>query len=253
MRHIFATRPIAEYENYTALHLGAGEKYHKRFVANPGRALMWDLEQAALRDLIGGLEPRRALDFACGTGHISSFVEKAFPELAIEGIDISESMLELARKQGARTEYRLMDTQQAISFYGERHFDLVMAFRFFPNAEVPLRQRIAADLARLVSDDGALVINNHRNFWSTSYFARRLKGERPMGALNSDIEGLFTDQGFRVVRRLSLGVWPQGDRHALLLPWKAVRALEEKNLASMAAHHTLGYNTIWVLSRKTPG
>ena len=168
MRHIFATRPIVEYEDYTALHIGAGEQYHRRFVANPGRALMWDLEQAALRDLIGALHPRRALDFACGTGRISSFVENAFPELAIEGIDISESMLDLARKKGGRTTYRLMDTQEAISFYREHHFDLIMAFRFFPNAEAPLRRRIAADLARLVSDDGALLINNHRNFWSTS-------------------------------------------------------------------------------------
>jgi SAM-dependent methyltransferase len=250
MRHIFATRPIVEYENYTALHIGAGEQYHRRFVANPGRALMWDLEQAALRDLIGALKPRRALDFACGTGRISSFVESAFPELAIDGIDISESMLDLARKKGGRTTYRLMDTQEAISFYGEHHFDLIMAFRFFPNAEAALRRRIAADLARLVTDDGALVINNHRNFWSTSYLARRLRGEQPIGALNRDIEALFTDQGFRVVRRLSLGLWPQGDLRALLLPWTAVRALEEKNLAWTAAHHKLGYNTIWVLSRQ---
>jgi SAM-dependent methyltransferase len=249
MRHIFATRPIAEYEDYTTSHQGAGEKYHKRFVSNPGRALMWDLEQAALRDLIGALKPRRALDFACGTGRIASFVEKAFPDLAIDGIDISESMLEQARKKGGRTEYRLMDTQQAISFYGEHHFDLVLAFRFFPNAEATLRRRIAADLARLVSNGGALIINNHRNFWSTSYLARRLRGERPIGALNSDIEGLFTEQGFRVVRKLSLGVWPQGEMHALMLPWKAVRSLEETNLAWIAAHHTLGYNTIWVLSR----
>jgi len=75
---------------------------------------MWDLEQAALRDLIGALKPRRALDFACGTGRIASFVENAFPELAIDGIDISESMLDVARKKGGPTTYRLMDTQEAI-------------------------------------------------------------------------------------------------------------------------------------------
>ena len=70
MRHIFATRPVAEFQDYTASHLGAGEQYQRRFESNPGRALMWDLEQAALRDLIGAVKPRRALDFACGTGRI---------------------------------------------------------------------------------------------------------------------------------------------------------------------------------------
>ncbi len=253
MKHIFATRPIGEFENYTAVHMGAGERYHKRFVSHPGRALMWELEQAALRDIVGALKPRRILDFACGTGRISSFVENAFPESSIDGIDISESMINLAREKAVRTNYRLMDTQQAISVFGERHFDLIMAFRFFPNAEVSLRRRIAVDLARLVSDDGSLVINNHRNFWSTSYFARRLKGEQPIGALNSDVEGLFTDQGFRVVRKLSLGVWPQGDNKALLLPWKAVRALEQRNLAWLASRHALGYNTVWVLSKTGAG
>jgi SAM-dependent methyltransferase len=253
MKHIFATRPIGEFADYSASHLGAGERYHKRFVVHPGRALMWELEQAALRDIVGALKPRRILDFACGTGRIASFLENTFAEPAIDGIDISESMITLAREKAVRVNYRLMDTQQAISVFGERHFDLITAFRFFANAEHSLRERIAGDLARLVSDDGALVINNHRNFWSTSYIARRLKGEKPIGALNSDIEGLFTGQGFRVMRKLSLGLWPQGDTQALMLPWKAVRALERRNLDWLAAGHALGYNTVWVLSRARTG
>lgn len=212
---------------------------------------MWEMEQAALRDIVNELQPKRILDFACGTGRISALVEKLAPQAQITGIDISESMLTLARQNAQRTDYRLLDTQQAIKTFGAGGFDLVMAFRFFPNAEASLRQRIGTDLGQLVAEGGSLVINNHRNFWSTSYIARRLKGEAPNGALNSDIERIFIDQGFRVTRKMSLGWWPQGDKHAVLLPWKVVGSLERANLKWGSRLHSLGFNTIWVLTKPT--
>lgn len=249
MRHLFARTPVAEFGDYSTSHVGAGEQYHRRFVEQPGRALMWELERAFLQRLAAERKPRSILDFACGTGRISAFLEQACPGAEVCGIDISESMLELARPRAARTDYRLMSSRDAIAFYGEKRFDLVVAFRFFANAEPALRASVAADLVRLVSDGGAILLNNHRNFWSTSYVARRMRGEKPFGALNADIERIFVDLGFRLQRRASLGAWPQGDTHALGLPWKAVRALERVNSSTLAAHHTLGYNTLMLFTR----
>ena len=34
------------------------------------------------------------------------------------------------------------------------------------------------------------------------------------------------------------------------MPWSIVARVERANLARCAAYHTLGYNTIWVLSRE---
>ena len=114
MRDLFRTRPTTEFENYTAKHIGAGRGYHQRFTVNPGRAMMWELEKIALRDIVSGLRPRKVLDFACGTGRIASFIESTFPEPSVHGIDISESMLAIARGQSVRAQYELMDAQQAL-------------------------------------------------------------------------------------------------------------------------------------------
>lgn len=249
MRHFFASRPTTQYDNYATVHLGVGKGYHQVFSAKPGLAMMWDLEKIVLRAIVGELSPKTVLDFACGTGRISSFIDTTFGEPEIHGIDVSESMLSIAREKCVRAQYKVMESHDAVSFYGEKYFDLILAFRFFANAEPSLRLSVGANLSRLLRDDGTLVINNHRNFWSTSYIGRRLIGQKPVGALNQDIERLFTDEGFRVRRKISLGLWPQGDKKALLLPWKAVEALERANLNSLASYHTLGYNTLWVLSK----
>jgi SAM-dependent methyltransferase len=249
MRYLFVRRPPVEYENYTDVHIGVGKRYHQVFNIKPGLAMMWELEQTVLRSVIAEFQPKRILDFACGTGRISSFVESEFSGPEIHGIDISESMLAIARERAVRAQYHLMPADEAVRYFGERSFDFVMAFRFFPNADPALRSSVAESLARLVSDEGIVMINNHRNFWSTSYIGRRAIGQKPVGALNKDIEELFTDRGFRVIRRISLGLWPQGDTQASLLPWKAVATVERINLRALARRHTLGYNTIWLLSR----
>lgn len=249
MKHLFTRRPPTQYENYTKVHLGVGERYQRVFSQKPGLALMWDLEQAMLREVVAELRPKRVLDFACGTGRISSFIETMFPEPEIHGIDVSESMLSVAREKAGRGQYRVMESREAVAFYGEKFFDLITAFRFFANADPSLRESVSADLGRLIRDDGTLLINNHRNFWSTSYIGRRIIGQRPVGALNSDIERLFEDQGFQVKQKISLGVWPQGDSRALALPWKAVGLVEQANQRFLASYHALGYNTVWLLSK----
>lgn len=250
MKQLFTRTPVPEYAEYSSVHVGAGERYHRRFAEQPGRALMWELERAALERIVAQTAPASILDFACGTGRISSFLEERFPQMEIWGIDIAESMLELARQGARRTEYLQMSSSEAIAHFGEKRFDLVVAFRFFANAEPLLRKSVAADLVRLVAERGSIVLNNHRNFWSTSYIARRAAGQPAYGAINGDLERLFERHGFRRERRLSLGVWPQGDTHALMLPWKAVRAIEKANLAWPAAHHGLGYNTLLVFTRR---
>ncbi len=251
MKWLFTRRPISEFENYSLSHLDAGMGYHNRFTLLPGRTLMWHLEKIVLQEIISELNSQTILDFACGTGRISSFIEDKFPESKIYGIDISPSMLDIARSHSVRTCYKIMDSRSAILHYGEKFFDLILSFRFFANAEPALRLSIGSDLACLLSDEGTLIINNHRNFWSTSYIGRRMLGERPFGALNNEIEKIFTDQGFLIKHKISLGVWPQSDSRALLLPWKIVRSLELINLTSFAAYHRFGYNTIWVFSKKS--
>jgi SAM-dependent methyltransferase len=130
--------------------------------------LLWRIEQDQLRAVIAGLrivKPRiEALDFASGTGRITALLENHVD--AVTGIEISESMCELARKKLTRANI-LCRNILAPDAEVEGKYDLITAFRFFLNAEPELRLPVLSALkTRLRDRDSLLVFNNHGNLWS---------------------------------------------------------------------------------------
>ncbi|HJY07376.1 MAG TPA: class I SAM-dependent methyltransferase [Bryobacteraceae bacterium] len=253
MKDLFRRTPLQQFSEYSTSHLHAGTAYHARFRDKPGRAVMWALEQDLIKDIFKNLAPRCVLDFATGTGRIVSTLEKALPDCEFHGIDISQDMLTIARAECKRTKFHEMDGRQALNEFGKEAFDAVSAFRFFPNADPPLRDRVAEQISGLTKTGGHVIVNNHRNFWSTSYVGMRASGnsEGNYGSSNAAIKDLFLRRGFSCVRQYSLGVWPQSDFRPLLLSWSVTSALERFNLRHLSRLHSLGYNTIFVF-RKTP-
>jgi SAM-dependent methyltransferase len=251
MKDLFRREPLREYPDYSSSHLHAGEQYQARFNARPGRAAMWELEKPLIKDIFRSLAPHRALDFATGTGRIVAELEGILPDCEFHGIDISADMLALARTKCARVTFHEMDGRQALDEFGKESFDVVSAFRFFPNAEPPLRKDVADQIAALTRPGGHVVLNNHRSFWSIPYVSMRAVGNKfgNYGSPNADIKKLFTDRGFFVARKYSLGVWPQTDLRSLLLSWKTTMALERFNWRHCSRAHTLGYNTIFVFRK----
>lgn len=217
MKDLFRRTPLQQFSEYSSSHLRAGTAYQARFVERPGRAAMWSLEQPMIRDLFSYLAPRRMLDFATGTGRI-----------AVE-----------------------MDGRQALVHFGKHAFDVVSAFRFFPNAEPSLRNDVADQIAGLTKPGGHVVLNNHRSFWSLPYMAMRAAGnsDGSYGTPNADIKKLFRDRGFSCVRRYSLGVWPQTDHRAFFLPWAMTLKIENANRRFLSRAHSLGYNTAFVFRK----
>ena len=252
MKDLFRRTPLQQFAEYSASHMHAGAAYQARFRDRPGRAAMWALEEQLIRDIFARIAPRRALDFATGTGRIVSALEKDFPDCEFHGIDIAEDMLAIARKQCARTTLHEMDGRQALNHFGEGTFDVVSAFRFFPNAEPSLREAAASQIAGLTRPGGYVVLNNHRSFWSLSYMLMRARGnsDGSFGSRNADIRRLFGGKGFSCVQQYSLGVWPQTEFRSALLPWSMTNALERFNMRHASRWHRMGYNTIFVF-RKT--
>lgn len=252
MKNLFRRQPLREYPDYSSSHLHAGEAYQARFQKKPGRAAMWELEKPLLQDIFQNLAPRRALDFATGTGRIVSELEKCLPDCEFHGTDISEDMLAIARAQCKRVTLHLIDGRRALEVCGREAFDVVSAFRFFPNADRQLREDAADQIAGLTKPGGYVVVNNHRSFWSISYLAMRAVGNNDgsYGSRNVDIKKLFLDRGFSCVRSYSLGVWPQTELRAFGLSWSVTSALECFNKRHFSTMHTLGYNTIFIF-RKT--
>jgi len=148
---------------YTFSHTapGHGRRYDSYLSCNPHPKIMWLLEQRILTAFVGRNFAGRDihfLDFACGTGRIAQLLEPLVEESI--GVDTSASMLEVARSKLHKT--RLIEANLIKNnVLGGRRFDLITAFRFFLNAEPPLRKNAMRILADLLSEDGYLIFNNH--------------------------------------------------------------------------------------------
>jgi SAM-dependent methyltransferase len=214
---------------YTDRHKARGVDYHETFSpeANPYRAMVWRLEQRVLngilRDYLGSGKITH-LDFACGTGRIIGHLLSH--SASATGVDVSASMMEVARKVAPGAELIEADlTQQDV--LGERCFDLITAFRFFPNAEPELRQSVFLVLARHLAPQGVLVFNNHKNRNSLlRRISRLLGGEATRGTMtHTEVEALVAQAGLHIVEIIPLASLPVSEKH-LLLPISLVEPLE---------------------------
>ena len=110
------------------------------------------------------------LDFACGTGRITSVAESIFP--SVVGVDVSSSMLEQARKSVNSAELIQQDiTKQSL----DQNFDVCTAFRFFLNAGDSLRREALSAIYEHLSENGSLVANVHVTSSSPLGLAYRLR------------------------------------------------------------------------------
>ncbi len=187
---------------------------------------MWGLEQAALDDVLQrdfGGRAIRALDFACGTGRIAAFLEQRQAIGAC--VDLSPAMLAHARQKICRFELIEADLTRD-DVLGDRSFDLITAFRFFPNAQPELRREALQVLVRHMAPGGCLVFNNHLN--RSSIQLRLLRLFRRVGAAFSmgqdEVDGMLRGARLEVVRVYAIGLFPTTRR--LLLPRRLLAALE---------------------------
>ncbi len=199
--------------DYRASHLGKGRDYDAFIANDPFSDYMNAVEQTLLRRLIPALFPdglRASLDFACGTGRITQIVAE-YAQRSY-GVDVSPTMIAEAREKSPRTEFFVKDLTA-----GDLDLppvSLVTAFRFFGNAEQPLRVAVLEALRRRLEPGGYLVINNHRNPWAVAEVLHRLTGgPSTMDLHHRKLTRLLAGAGFRVVRVHGVGGWLV--RHAL--------------------------------------
>jgi ubiquinone/menaquinone biosynthesis C-methylase UbiE len=119
--------------------------------------------RALMKQLLGGLdvgEAPVALDVACGTG-ISTFalIEKTGSKGEFHGIDISEGMLEVARRSAEEkgiTNVRFNKGDAENLDYPDDTFDIVisnMSFQFFPD-----KPKAVTEMHRVLKPGGRLAI-----------------------------------------------------------------------------------------------
>ncbi len=188
-----------------------GAEYEAYYQNKAWQRFLWSREQEIILRILEKYFTGRdvhLLDFACGTGRITEFLENRVKTST--GIDVSGSMLAVAREKLKRTEIIETDIT-AENVLKPRKFNLITAFRFFLNAEPELRSAAIEALTELLDEDGYLVFNNHRNSgspWIKLRYARYRK-KNPKSTFNvmsiEQMKNLVEGAGLQIVE-----IYPAG-------------------------------------------
>ncbi len=206
---------------------GKGRQYDEYYGSDPWARYLWSREQEVLGQALdmffGQRSDVRALDFACGTGRISSFLETRVASCT--GVDVSEAMLGEARRKLQRTTLHKVNLLEESPFERES-FDLITAFRFFVNAEPALRRAVVRALVPLLAPGGAFIFNNHQNI-DAPYMrvARAYAGFRGYDAFNvlsiEQCRALVAEVGLEIVHVFPVGAFrlPKVELPGALYRW----------------------------------
>ena len=105
----------------------------------------WNEEVEALCSAIASLEPARTLDVACGTGFLTRHLRGE-----VVGLDQSESMLEVARRQAPSATFVRGD---ALSLpFDDGAFERVFTGHFYGHLEPKQHERFVAEARRLAPE-----------------------------------------------------------------------------------------------------
>lgn len=220
----------------------SGVRYD-RIYADPDRsadAFYWEhFEKPLLTRLFAKLSAAgasRYLDFAAGTGRITALAAPYYREVV--GIDVSESMLNEARRKAPNAEFILADVTDRPPSIGP--FDTISMFRFVLNAQPALRESALRWVRSVIAPDGFLIVNNHMNTWSAAGIVTRLANRLAARALNhlSDRQmvELLKHNGFEVVQSYGFRFLPSW-RGRLLIPPTLLLPLEWTLGAWPLLHH----------------
>ena len=233
--------------DYRSSHLDKGEDYDDIFRLRLRESLLWKAEKQVLADFLAShFQSSRPshLDFACGTGRVLAYLTP-FVSRSV-GVDVSAAMLEVARRRAPEARILQTDLTRKNSLTNER-FDVITAFRFFPNAQPSLRKEAIEALAPLLSDHGVIIFNNHLNDRSTTRRLQRL-ARRPLGhAMSRDeIDQLCAWGGLQVQASVGLGILPDfGDSKA----WNRAFVRLDRHVYKNPFMRELCENQIFLLTR----
>lgn len=146
----------------------------------------------------------KILDVGCGTGNLLKVLEDEYENLKLYGIDISEKMLEIARKKLKNAKIKL-EAAEKLSFK-KNYFDYVFsidAFQLYYNQDIVMR-----NFYRILKKNGELVIVD---FSFGIFFNKIFNKIEPgnSGGMHTALEfkELFKEHKFKDVRQKRLGLF----------------------------------------------
>ena len=234
---------------YSHMAKGKGQNYDNSFRKYSYRNILWSLEKKILENILRDNFSNKKvnyLDFACGTGRVISHLCDKVGNAT--GVDISNEMLKVARinvKNAVLIEADITNKD----VLGETKFDLITAFRFFPNAQSELREEAIKLLAKHLKNDGVLVLNNHRNASSLYFRVLSLlnKSNEGEGMTEEDIHKLLDSACLKIKKKYGIGILPIVDNYSKVP--KFIVLYFEKIFMNLGLFKKLCQNNIYVCSK----
>src|SRR5437762_6363408 len=207
-----------DYMDYRESHQHRGADYDATIAADAFDSYIDRWEQRHVREIVPRTFPAkipRYLDFACGTGRLTTVIAPLATEVV--GVDVSESML--AKAAAKLPSARFLRADLTTEKHDLGTFDLASSFRFFGNAQAELRAAVLRALNALLRPGGYLLINNHRNPNAIAALIERVRGgghATPSGGAadgysntitNGSLRRMLTVAGFSVVEAHPIAVW----------------------------------------------
>jgi SAM-dependent methyltransferase len=243
---------MREESDYRESHLNKGADYDCNLSGSGFDGYMAAREQEILSVVVSHWLPNkipRYLDFACGTGRITQFFERIATESY--GVDVSETMLEQARRKCTKTTFIRQDiTRERLQI---APVDVVSAFRFLGNAQDDLRIAAVRTMRGHLTEGGFLIVNNHRNTSTMQGALKRVLGKKALDGLrHSRLVSLLADNGFRILRMYGVGFWIIRDKFVQpqILNSRFGRILEPISRIPVFAPYSPDYV---IVAQKTPG
>ena len=199
--------------SYTESHkyAGKGAEYEQYYQTQTWQRFLWSREQEIILKILEKYFADRdvhLLDFACGTGRVTALLENRVKTST--GVDVSGSMLAIAREKLKRTQIIEADITVQ-NLLKPRTFNLITAFRFFLNAEPELRSVTLRALVEVLDKDGFFVFNNHQNLgcpWTKLLYAHHRR-KNPEGTFNvmsiREMEELVHRAGLEIIELYPVG------------------------------------------------
>ncbi len=101
------------------------------------------------------VEGSRAIDFGCGAGRSTRFLQKL--GFDVTGVDISEEMIQKAKAKDPRGDYRLIADGDFVQFESESYDLVLSAFTFDNVPYMNTKVQLFTGLSRLLNPKGRMV------------------------------------------------------------------------------------------------
>jgi SAM-dependent methyltransferase len=241
---------VKDYRN-SHIQPGKGSFYElKSFAKNSANSSLWKLEREYLSSVVEKfvVKKDKYLDFACGTGRIIADFADSFTEA--EGVDISESMLTVAREKQIKANLIKVDITKDDTIISD-NFDLITTFRFFLKAQNSLRRQVIAILAKKLAPEGVLIFNIHNARPSLLWLQNTIMyifGSKKIPSMSRcQVNQLVEEAGLEIVETIAMGIIPKAAHivlRAKLWLWL------DNMLYRIAFLRRFGSNVIYVCRRK---